>query len=40
MFIPGTPSTLIIEKPGLCNQIMLDFLTGDPVPTFMPIRRR
>lgn len=38
--IPGTSHALIIEKPGLCNQIILDFLTGEPVPTFMPIRRR
>lgn len=38
--IPGTSHALIIEKPGLCDQIMLDFLTGDPEPTFMPIRRR
>jgi pimeloyl-ACP methyl ester carboxylesterase len=37
--IPGTSHALIIEKPALCNEIILDFLTGDPVPTFMPIRR-
>jgi pimeloyl-ACP methyl ester carboxylesterase len=37
--VPGTSHALIIEKPGLCNQIMIDFLTADPVPTFMPIRR-
>jgi pimeloyl-ACP methyl ester carboxylesterase len=37
--VPGTSHALIIEKPGLCNQIMIDFLTTDPVPTFMPIRR-
>jgi pimeloyl-ACP methyl ester carboxylesterase len=37
--IPGTSHALIIEKPGLCNRIILDFLTADPVPTFMPIRR-
>jgi pimeloyl-ACP methyl ester carboxylesterase len=37
--IPGTSHALIIEKPGLCNQIILDFLTTDPVPTYMPIRR-
>ncbi len=37
--VPGTSHALIIEKPTLCNQIMLDFLAGDPVPTFMPISR-
>ena len=37
--IPGTSHALVIEKPGLCNEIILDFLTSDPVPTFMPIRR-
>jgi pimeloyl-ACP methyl ester carboxylesterase len=36
---PGTSHTLIIEKPELCNRIILDFLTKDPAPTFMPIRR-
>jgi pimeloyl-ACP methyl ester carboxylesterase len=37
--VPGTSHALIIEKPALCNQIMIDFLTSDPVPTFLPIRR-
>jgi pimeloyl-ACP methyl ester carboxylesterase len=37
--VPGTSHALIIEKPELCNRIILDFLTHDPVPTFMPIRR-
>jgi pimeloyl-ACP methyl ester carboxylesterase len=37
--IPGTSHALIIEKPALCNRIMIDFLTADPVPTFMPISR-
>ena len=37
--IPGTSHALIIEKPGLCNEIILDFLTREPVPTYMPIRR-
>ncbi len=37
--VPGTSHILIIEKPELCNQIILDFLTKDPVPTFMPVRR-
>jgi pimeloyl-ACP methyl ester carboxylesterase len=37
--VPGTSHALIMEKPALCNQIMIDFLTSDPVPTFLPIRR-
>lgn len=37
--VPGTSHALIIEKPDLCNRILLDFLTKDPAPTFMPIRR-
>jgi pimeloyl-ACP methyl ester carboxylesterase len=37
--VPGTSHALIMEKPALCNQIMVDFLTTDPVPTFMPVRR-
>lgn len=37
--VPGTSHALIIEKPALCNQIMTDFLTTDPVPTFMPTKR-
>jgi pimeloyl-ACP methyl ester carboxylesterase len=37
--IPGTSHGLLVEKPELCNAIMLDFLTNDPVPTMAPIRR-
>jgi pimeloyl-ACP methyl ester carboxylesterase len=37
--VPGTSHALIIEKPGLCNELILDFLTKDPVPTFLPVRR-
>jgi pimeloyl-ACP methyl ester carboxylesterase len=37
--VPGTSHVLIMEKPELCNRIMIDFLTTDPVTTFMPIRR-
>jgi pimeloyl-ACP methyl ester carboxylesterase len=37
--VPGTSHALIIEKPDLCNRIILDFLTTGPVPTFMPVRR-
>jgi pimeloyl-ACP methyl ester carboxylesterase len=37
--IPGTSHGLLVEKPDLCNAVLLDFLTRDPVPTIAPIRR-
>ncbi|MGI5380526.1 alpha/beta fold hydrolase [Streptomyces sp. CA-251387] len=37
--VPGTSHGLLVEKPELCNQIIVDFLTSDPVPTLAPIRR-
>jgi pimeloyl-ACP methyl ester carboxylesterase len=37
--VPGTSHGLLHEKPALCNAILVDFLTTDPVPTFAPIRR-
>ncbi|HEV7764146.1 MAG TPA: alpha/beta hydrolase [Thermoanaerobaculia bacterium] len=37
--IPGTSHGLLVEKPTLCDQIMLEFLTRDPVPTMAPRRR-
>lgn len=37
--IPGTSHGLLVEKPELCNKIVVDFLTTDPVATFAPIRR-
>jgi pimeloyl-ACP methyl ester carboxylesterase len=37
--VPGTSHGLLVEKPDLCNKIIVDFLTLDPVPTFAPIRR-
>ena len=37
--IPGTSHGLLVEKPTLCNTLILDFLTTDPVPTMAPIRR-
>jgi pimeloyl-ACP methyl ester carboxylesterase len=37
--VPGTSHGLLHEKPGLCNAILVDFLTTDPVPTFAPVRR-
>jgi pimeloyl-ACP methyl ester carboxylesterase len=38
--VPGTSHGLLVEKPGLCNTIIIDFLTTDPVSTMAPIRRR
>lgn len=37
--IPGTSHGLLVEKPDLCNRIIVDFLTNDPVPTLAPRRR-
>ena len=37
--VPGTSHFLLREKPALCNAIMLDFLTGAPVPAVPPVRR-
>ena len=37
--IPGTSHGLLVEKPDLCNTMLLDFLANDPVATFAPIRR-
>jgi pimeloyl-ACP methyl ester carboxylesterase len=37
--IPGTSHGLLVEKPELCNAMIIDFLTNDPVSTFAPIRR-
>jgi pimeloyl-ACP methyl ester carboxylesterase len=38
--VPGTSHGLLVEKPELCNAMMVDFLLSDPVPTFAPIRRK
>ncbi|MGH7271800.1 MAG: alpha/beta fold hydrolase [Polyangiaceae bacterium] len=38
--VPGTSHGLLVEKPALCNTLILDFLTKEPVGTFAPIRRR
>lgn len=38
--VPGTSHGLLVEKPDLCNRILLDFLTTDAVETLAPIRRR
>lgn len=37
--VPGTSHGLLVEKPDLCNLLITEFLAGDPVPTFAPIRR-
>ncbi len=37
--VPGTSHGLLVEKPGLCDSIIVDFLTHEPVPTMAPIRR-
>jgi pimeloyl-ACP methyl ester carboxylesterase len=37
--VPGTSHGLLHEKPALCNTIIVDFLTTDPVPTIAPVRR-
>jgi pimeloyl-ACP methyl ester carboxylesterase len=38
--VPGTSHLLVVEKPALCNTILVDFLTARVVPTLLPIRRR
>jgi pimeloyl-ACP methyl ester carboxylesterase len=37
--VPGTSHPLLMEKPELCLTLVTDFLTTDPVPTLVPIRR-
>ena len=37
--VPGTSHGLLVEKPGLCNLLITEFLTTDPVQTLAPIRR-
>ena len=38
--VPGTSHLLLMEKPKLCNTLIVDFLTSGAVPTLLPIRRR
>ena len=40
MVVPGTSHGLLVEKPDLCNNVILAFLIDDPVPTMAPIRRK
>jgi pimeloyl-ACP methyl ester carboxylesterase len=37
--VPGTSHALPMEKPALFNEMVLDFLEHDPVPTMWPLRR-
>jgi len=37
--VPGTSHGLLAEKPELCNMVITEFLTKDPIRTFAPIRR-
>jgi pimeloyl-ACP methyl ester carboxylesterase len=37
--LPGTSHGLLVEKPALCNTIILDFLANEPVSTLAPLRR-
>jgi pimeloyl-ACP methyl ester carboxylesterase len=37
--VPGTSHGLLVEKPGIYNLLITEFLTKEPVPTFAPIRR-
>jgi pimeloyl-ACP methyl ester carboxylesterase len=37
--VPGTSHALPLEKPEQVNQLILDYLANDPVPTLFPIRR-
>ncbi|HZG96114.1 MAG TPA: hypothetical protein VEZ46_15535, partial [Mycobacteriales bacterium] len=34
--VPATSHGLLVEKPELCNRMIVDFLTTDPVETFAP----
>lgn len=38
--VPGTSHGLLVEKPDLCNRLIVDFLTKEPLPTVTPIHRR
>ncbi len=37
--VPGTSHMLVMEKPGVVNDLVLAFLQNDAAPTMMPIRR-
>ncbi|MGI5455618.1 alpha/beta fold hydrolase [Streptomyces sp. CA-249302] len=37
--IPGASHAVPLEKPAEVNRIVLDFLTNEPTPTMLPVRR-
>jgi pimeloyl-ACP methyl ester carboxylesterase len=37
--VPGTSHLLLHERPRLCASLVTDFLTADPTPPLMPLRR-
>ncbi|MBV1849418.1 alpha/beta fold hydrolase [Catellatospora tritici] len=37
--LPNASHTLLLEQPDLCTRLVADFLTGEPAPTLMPVRR-
>lgn len=37
--VPGTSHVLLHEKPALCTDLVEQFLTSEPSPVFLPIRR-
>jgi pimeloyl-ACP methyl ester carboxylesterase len=39
MVVPGTSHGLLVEKPELCNDVIVQFLATDPVRVMAPIRR-
>jgi pimeloyl-ACP methyl ester carboxylesterase len=39
MVVPGTSHGLLVEKPALCNAVVVEFLSAEPVETLAPIRR-
>ncbi|MGH2727160.1 MAG: alpha/beta fold hydrolase, partial [Actinomycetota bacterium] len=37
--IPRTSHGLLVERPNLCNPMILEFLSNEPAPTLSPIMR-
>jgi pimeloyl-ACP methyl ester carboxylesterase len=37
--VPGASHAVLMEKADVMNRLVLDFLTKDPAPTMMPVRR-
>lgn len=38
--VPGTSHGLLVEKPELCDRIIIEFLAEEPIETLAPLRRR